>query len=47
MFLTSDTWTAGHSYSYSLKPVRNTLQLLSTSITPWTVENDQTINGYE
>ena len=41
------SWQAGHSYSYSLKPVRNTLQIISTSITPWTVESEQVINGYE
>ena len=47
IFLTDYTWKAGHSYTYSLKPVRNTLQVISTSITPWTVEPEQVINGYE
>ena len=46
-FYTSDTWKAGHSYSYSLKPVRNTLEVISSTITPWTVESEKTINGYE
>ena len=46
-FLTNDTWKAGHSYTYSLKPVRNKLEVMSTSITPWTVESETTINGYE
>ena len=47
VFLTNDTWKAGHSYSYSLKPVRNTLEVISATISPWTVESEKTINGYE
>lgn len=47
MFLTNDTWEAGHSYSYSLKPVCNTLEVISATISPWTVESEKTINGYE
>ena len=47
MFLTSETWIAGHSYSYSLSPVRNTLEVISATISPWTVESEKTINGYE
>ena len=46
-FVTNDTWKAGHSYTYSLKPVRNKLEVMSTSITPWPVESETTINGYE
>ena len=45
-FLTDDTWKAGHSYTYSLKPVRSTLEVISTSITPWTIESEKTYNGY-
>ena len=37
VFLTNDTWKAGHSYSFSLKPVRNTLEVISATISPWTV----------
>lgn len=47
VFLTEDDWIAGHSYSYSLKPIRNKLQVISTSITPWAVENEQSYEGYE
>ena len=47
VFLTNDTWKAGHFYSYSLKPVRNTLEVISATISPWTVESEKTINGYE
>ena len=46
-FQATDTWVAGHSYSYSLKPVRNTLDIMSATISPWTVESEKTINGYE
>ena len=46
-FLTSDIWKAGHSYTYSLKPVRNKLEVISTTITPWTVESEKEYEGYE
>lgn len=46
-FLTENEWEAGHSYSYSLKPIRNKLQVISTSISPWTVEAEETYEGYE
>lgn len=46
-FLTEGDWEAGHSYSYTLKPIRNKLQVISTSITPWTVEAEETYEGYE
>ena len=45
-FSIKDKWEAGHSYSYSLKPVRSKLQITSVSISSWESEQEQSIPGY-
>ena len=41
------TWEGGRSYTYDMKPFRNTLEITGSSITNWDIADSETMVGYE
>ena len=40
-------WESGRSYTYIMKPLRNTLELTGSTITNWDIADSETMVGYE
>ena len=40
-------WESGRSYTYNMKPLRNTLEITGSSITNWDIADSETMVGYE
>ena len=40
-------WESGRSYTYIMKPLRNTLEITGSTITNWDIADSETMVGYE
>ena len=45
--MVQSTWEGGRSYTYDMKPLRNTLELTGSTITKWDIADSETMVGYE
>lgn len=45
--MVQSTQEGGLSYTYDMKPLRNTLELTGSTITKWDISDSETMVGYE